>query len=178
MQVSIRGAAGLALAVPAALSGCSPALDWREVRPPGSSAQVVFPCKPASHARKVMLAGVAVEMSLYGCAASRVSYALAFADMADPALVGPALGEFARAAPAHLQATEPAASAPLVVPGMTPNAQAALWMLSGRLPDGRAVQERMALFAYGTRVYQATAVGERLDAAAWDSFLAGLKVGQ
>ena len=174
MRVSTRCAAGLALA---ALWGCSPALDWREVRPPGSSAQAIFPCKPASHARKVTLAGAAVEMSLYGCAASQVSYALAFADMVDPALVAPALEELARAAPVHLQASEPGASAPLAVPGMTPHERAVLWTLSGRLPDGRRVQERMALFAYGTRVYQATAVGERLDPSAWDSFLAGLKVG-
>ena len=174
MRVSTGCAAGLALA---ALLGCSPALEWREVRPPGSSAQALFPCKPASHARTVTLAGAAVEMSLYGCTASQVSYALAFADMRDPALVTPALDELARAARAHLQTAQAAASAPLVVPGMTPNVQAAVWTLHGRLPDGRTVQERLALFAYGTRVYQVTAVGERDDASAWNSFLAGVKVG-
>jgi hypothetical protein len=174
MPIPIRCAAGVALG---ALLGCSPALEWREVRPPGSSAQALFPCKPSSHARTVTLAGAAVEMSLYACAASQVSYALAFTDMLDPALVTPALDELARAAGANLQVTQPAASAPLAVPGMTPNARAASWTLSGRLPDGRPVQEQLALFAYGTRVYQATAVGERLDAAAWESFLAGLKVG-
>lgn len=174
MQVSTRRATVLALAV---LAGCSPTLDWREVRPPGSNAKALFPCKPASHARRVTLAGTAVEMSLYACAAARVSYALAFADMLDPALVTPALSELAQAAPAHLQATEPGASAPLAVPGMTPNSQAATWTLRGRLPDGRAVQEWMALFAYGTRVYQATAVGEELDPAAWDSFIGNLRVG-
>lgn len=174
MKVSTSCAAGLALA---ALLGCSPALEWREVRPPDSSAQAQFPCKPASHARKVTLAGATVEMSLYGCAALQVSYALAFADMSDPALVTSALDELSRAAAAHLQTAQVAASAPLAVPGMTPNVQASLWTLHGRLPDGRPVQERLALFAYGTRVYQATAVGERLDPLAWDSFLAGLKVG-
>jgi hypothetical protein len=174
MTILIRCAAALAAT---ALVGCSPALDWREVRPAGSQARALFPCRPASHARRVTLAGAAVEMSLYACAAGRVSYALAFADMVDPALVTPALDELARTAHANLQAPAPGSSAPLSVPGMTPNAQAALWTLGGLLPDGRPAQERVALFAHGTRVFQATAVGERLDAQALDSFFTSLKVG-
>jgi hypothetical protein len=65
----------------------------------------------------------------------------------------------------------------LVVPGMTPNARAALWHVAGRLPDGRAVTERAALFAYGTRVFQATMLGERLDAQAQETFFGALRVG-
>jgi hypothetical protein len=175
MKPSSRRAAALALA---ALAGCSPTLDWREVRPPGSHAQALFPCKPASHARTVTLAGAAVEMSMYACAVSQVSYALAFADMVDPALVTPALEELARSARAHLASSgAPGASSPLAVAGATPNPRSASWTLSGRLPDGRLVNERLALFAWGTRVYQATAVGERLDASALETFFASLKVG-
>ena len=174
MTSAIRCAAAL---VGALTLGCSPVLEWREVRPPGSSAQIQFPCKPASHSRKVTLAGAAVEMSLYSCTVSEVSYALAFADMADPALVTPAIDELARAAHGNLAAVAPGASMPLNVRGATPNRQSASWTVSGRLPDGRKVEERLALFAYGTRVYQATAVGERLDASAWDNFLGSVKVG-
>lgn len=174
MNRSSRWAAAVVLA---ALVGCSPTLDWREVRPAGSHAQALFPCKPASHARTVTLAGAAVEMSMYACAVSQVSYALAFADMADPALVTPALDELTRSARAHLAAATPGASSPLAVAGATPNPRSASWTLSGRLPDGRLVNERLALFAWGTRVYQATAVGERLDAAALETFFASLKVG-
>ena len=175
MTFSFRCAAWLAGAL---TLGCSPVLDWREVRPPGSSAQLQFPCKPASHSRKVTLAGAAVEMSLYACTVSDVSYALAFADMADPALVTLAIDELARAAHGNLAAAAaPGASMPLNVRGATPNRQSASWTVSGRLPDGRKVEERLALFAYGTRVYQATAFGERLDASAWDTFVGSVKVG-
>lgn len=162
----------------AALAGCAPALDWREVRPEGSHARLMMPCKPASHARTVALAQRRVEMSMYACTAGEVTYALAFADMADPAVVTAALRELAQTASANLRATETAASSAAGVAGMTPNAQAAQWRLDGRLPDGRQVQEHMALFAYGTRVYQATMMGARLDAEARETFFSGLAVGR
>lgn len=162
----------------AALAGCTPALDWREVRPDGSQARLMMPCKPASHARTVALAQRRVEMTLYACTAGEVTYALAFADMADPAVVTAALGELVRSASANLRASDTAASSAGAVPGMTPNAEAAQWRLEGRLPDGRQIQEHMAVFAYGTRVYQATMVGPRLDAEARETFFSGLAVGR
>lgn len=156
---------------------CTPALDWREVRPSGSGVQLMLPCKPASHARRVTLAGVPVEMSMYACSAGESTYALAFADMADPVRVTPALIELVRATSSHLQLTVPPRATPIGVPGMTPNDQAARWELAGRLPDGRLLQEQAAFFAYGTRVYQATVVGERLDAEALETFFGALRVG-
>jgi hypothetical protein len=114
---------------------------------------------------------------MFACSAGAATYALAFADMADPARVTPALAELARAASANLQSSAPGLSAPLRVPGMTPNDQAARWQMAGRLPNGREVQEQAAFFAYGTRVYQATVLGERLDAEALDTFFGALRVG-
>lgn len=169
----------VALALAAAgVAACSPTLDWREVRPDGSRALALFPCKPASHARRVALAGAAVEMSLHACSAGETTYALAFADLQDPARVAPALEELTRAVSTNLQTSAPAASAPLAVRGMTPNLHAASWRLAGRLPDGRAVQERAALFAHGTHVYQVTAMGVRLEPEAMETFFGALRVGE
>jgi hypothetical protein len=169
--------AAVASAAAVVLIACAPALDWREVRPPGSRLRAMFPCKPASHARRVTLARSTVEMSLYACSAGDASYAIAFADMADPARVNTALDELGRMLAANLQATAPASSAPLAVAGMTPYEGTAAWRVEGRLPDGRAVQERAALFAYGTRVYQATVVASRLpDDEVLGSFFGGLRV--
>ena len=137
----------------------------------------MFPCKPASHAREVTLTGVRVEMSMLACTAGDATYALAFADMADPARVTPALTEMARAASANLQASAPASMTPARVPGMTPNPEATQWQIDGRMPDGRAVQEQATFFAYGTRVFQATVVGARLDAEALETFFGALRVG-
>ena len=54
----MRGRIAPALVLAAGLScACSPALNWREFQPAGSQARLMFPCRPASHARQVALAG-------------------------------------------------------------------------------------------------------------------------
>jgi hypothetical protein len=116
-------------------------------------------------------------MSMLACSVDETVYALSFADMTDPARVGTALDELGRAAQSNLQASGGAAAQPAAVMGMTPHPQSAQWRLSGRLPDGRAVQERVLLFSHGTRVYQATMLGARLDAEAQETFFGALRVG-
>jgi hypothetical protein len=160
-----------------ALAACTPALNWRELRPEGSQARLMLPCKPASHARRVAIAGEMIDMSMFACSAGETVYALSFADVKDPARVGAALDELGRAAQANLQSPSGAASQPAAVAGMTPHPQAAQWRLSGRLPDGRAVQERVLVFSHGTRVYQATMLGATLDAEAQETFFSALRVG-
>lgn len=158
------------------LTACSPTLDWRELRPEGSGAQLMLPCKPASHARKVKLAGGEVELSLYACSAGDVTWALAFADLADPARVGSALQELRAAALANLGADESQATVlPLKVDGATPNPAATRLALNGRLPDGKPVQEQVAVFSKGTRVFQATCVGAALPADAVQTFFESLR---
>lgn len=160
-----------------ALSACTPALDWRELRPEGSQARLMFPCKPASHARRVAIAGETVEMSMFACSAGETVYALSFADMKDPARVGAALDDLGRAAQSNLQSSSVAAAQPAKVTGMTPHTQAAQWRLAGRLPDGREVQEHVVVFSRGTRVYQATMLGAKLDDEAQGTFFGALRVG-
>jgi hypothetical protein len=137
----------------------------------------MFPCKPASHARRVAIAGESLEMSMFACSAGETVYALSFADVKDPSRVGAALDELARAAQVNLQSPGGAASEPINVAGMTPHSQSAQWRLAGRLPDGRAVQQRVALFSHGTRVYQATMLGAALDTEAQEAFFGALRVG-
>jgi hypothetical protein len=170
----VRGLICLGLA----LAACTPALNWRELRPEGSQARLMLPCKPASHERRVAIAGEMTLMSMFACSAGDTVYALSFADVKDPARVGAALDELGRAAQSNLQSPGGVASEPANVSGMTPHAQAAQWRLSGRLPDGRAVQEQVVLFSHGTRVYQATMLGAALDAEARDTFFGALRVGQ
>ena len=160
-----------------ALAGlaCSPTLDWRELRPEDSGIAALFPCKPDRHARKVVVAGHALRMEMLVCSAGGSTYALAFADLPDPAAVAPVLAELRALAITNIAAA-PASAASLQVPGMTPNPQAARIALTGRLPDGAAVQEQAAFFARGMRVYQASVVGARLAGDAADTFLAALKL--
>ena len=165
---------GVALGVAALCAACSPALDWRELRPTDSGLRVLFPCKPASHARRVNLGPDAVRLELHACSAGGVTWAVAVADVQDPARVGPALTELRTAAADNLSAAA-AQRLELKVEGATPNPASQRVQFQGRLPDGRAVTEQVAVFAKGTRVFQAIALGGKLDPEAVDSFFASLR---
>lgn len=175
-MVRWRPPAPLPLVAALALTGCSPALDWREVRPRGSGATLLMPCKPDELARSVSLAGTTVRLQLAACSAGGQTWALAHADVGDPAQVTPALAELRAAAAANLDAGDGAAL-PLQVRGATPNRASERVQFSGKLPDGRAAHEQVAVFARGTRVFQATVLGEQLSAEAADTFFGALQAG-
>jgi hypothetical protein len=157
------------------IAGCSPPLDWRELRPEGKGLVAMFPCKPDRHARPVMVAGQRVRMEMLVCGADGATFALSFADLPDPAAVSPALSELRAIAAANVAGTV-SESVELQVPGMTPNAQARRVAIVGRLPDGAAVVEQVAVFAKGLRVYQASVIGVTRSADAARIFLASLKL--
>ncbi|MCU0922632.1 MAG: hypothetical protein MUF16_20305 [Burkholderiaceae bacterium] len=157
------------------LLACAPALDWREVRPADGGIVLLMPCKPDSHARQVSIGPDSVRLELHACTAAGTTWALAFADMGDPARVGPALLELQAAAARNLAASEPQLL-PLKAEGATPNPASRRVQLQGQMPDGRAVTEQVAVFAKGTRVYQVVALGPALDAEAVDTFFGNLRL--
>lgn len=165
----------LAAIVLLAATGCSPALDWREFQPEGSGIVATFPCKPDRHARTVKLAVQTVRIELLACGADDTQFALSYFDVDDPAKVSAALTELQSLAAGNLGATDRQAQ-PAVVPGMTPNPDAARLRMSGRQSDGSTLQEEAVFFAKGLRVYQATVLGRRLGPGAAETFLAGLRL--
>jgi hypothetical protein len=167
----IRTTAG---ALAAALAACTPALDWREVRPADSDALVMFPCKPQRFARRLPLAGAHVEMRLASCTAQQATFAIGYATLADPRQVGPALDELRRAAAANIGATPVAL--PWSIAGMTPHPLAQKLVMRGRDAAGTPVDEQAVFFTRGLRVYQATVVGPSVDAAAAETFFGGLEL--
>jgi len=156
---------------------CTPTLNWREIRPEGSGAVALFPCKPSSHVRTVRLASSSAPMALYACTTGGVTYALAHAEVGDPRLVGPALSELRTATAANL-AAQAQDDAALQVQGMTPNDHAGRVRMVGKLPNGDPAEATAAFFARGTRVFQATVVGPQLNAQALETYLGGLKFPQ
>lgn len=156
-------AAGALLVAAALLSAaCSPVLDWRQLHPEGWGLGVSLPCRPASLARQVPLAGPPVELTLLACTADGHTFAIASADMAEPARVDAALQALGAAAVANVQGRVEAEH-PAAVPGMTPYPAARRWQAAGRLPGGTAVRQQVLVFAHGLRVFQATVVGPRAD---------------
>jgi hypothetical protein len=157
------------------LPACTPTLNWREIRPEGSGAIALFPCKPSNHVRTVRLGLTSAPMALYACNAGGVTYAFAHVEIGDPHLVGPALTELRASAAANLGA-QARADGDLQVPGMTPNAQAGRIRIEGKLPSGELAQAAAGFFVKGTRVFQVTVVGPKLDGQALEIYLSGLKL--
>lgn len=153
---------------------CTPTLDWRELRPEGAGVAFALPCKPSVFARKVSLQQSLVEMTLHACSAGGVTWAVAHADVGDPGRVTPALKELRESATSNLSALASTAT-PVAIPGATPNPEAGRSVLTGKLPDGRKVSEVLMVFAIGTKVYQATAVGETMPVEAVETFASSLR---
>ena len=157
-----------------AAAACTPTLNWREVRPEGSGLTALFPCRPSVYARKLVLAAVQVELVLQACTADGQTWALASAELRDPEQIAPALNELFDAAQKNIAASSVAAT-PLAVTGATPNLASRRAALRGHLPDGQAVAEQVAVFAHGTRVFQATVVGAELAVDSAETFFSALR---
>ena len=162
--------------LPLMLAACTPELNWREWRTPEVGLTQLFPCKPIRQQRKIDLGGRTVVMVLQVCDVSDVSWAVAHADLQDPAAVGPALQLLGAAAHANLGVplTEPA---PSPVKGATPQAAAGRWRFKGTARDGRMLEEAVLIAARGTTVYQVTALGPRLSDDGVETFLGSVRLG-
>ncbi len=167
-----------ALVAVAALSACSPSLNWRNVSPEGADGlQAQFPCKPDVHERQVPWPGVegGVRMRVMSCQAGERTWALSYFTLADVKLVGPALAQWPgllRANLAQAAGNEQAASArdlgAVQVPHMTPSSEARAWRIEGVRPDGLGRPLNMAFqawhFSHGMTLFQATVSGEASQA--------------
>lgn len=155
-------AALLVLAVPL-IAACSPALNWREIRPKGLDILLSFPCKPQQITQDVRLAGNTVKMSMTGCTADDMTFALAHADVKDASRVGAALAVLHQAAVRNVGGTVTRSRASAVDHAASGLPDALDLEISGKSPTGKPLRERVVLFAQGSQVYQATAFGHAKD---------------
>ena len=150
----VRGAAA-AIAAAAGALACSPTFDWREARPEGSGAALMFPCRPVKVERSTRIGTGVLPMQLHSCSAGGAVFALAAIDAGDPAGVTPMLDELRRETVANMAGTA-APQGPFAPPGATPNPRSERIAIVGARPDGRRVVAQAAFFVKGLRLYQAT----------------------
>lgn len=165
----------VALCTVVGVSACSPSLDWREFRSPASGISLLFPCRPSTQERVVTVAGRSVRLQLHACRAENATWAMAEADVVDPAGIADALVDLRASAVANV-AGRPAGVVPFDVPGATPNPLSLRGDVSGRLPDGQAVTEHVGVFTVGTRVAQVTALGSGSPRESIVAFFASVQV--
>jgi hypothetical protein len=163
----------LAGALAGALSGCGPERDWRTVAMPDTELVGQLPCRPGRFEREIVVADVRLKMFMLSCEATGVTYGIASADVVDPAHVEPVLAALIDAARSGIRGTGEVAS--WDVSGATPFRGNAIARLHGLRPDGVRVDEAIHVFARGTRVFEATAIGTNLSEAATKPFEEGLR---
>jgi hypothetical protein len=153
---AVRGVA--ALAVVLGIAACTPALNWRETRPEGSGAALLFPCRPEHQSRNVRVGAALLPMQLHACSAAGAIFSLAVLEVPDPAQVTADLAALRAQSLANLRGT-PTADAASVPAGATPNEQSGRVRILGQRPDGSRVVADAAFFVKGLRLYQATILG-------------------
>ncbi len=157
------------------LAACSPALNWREVRPDDSNLRLLLPCKPDKAQKQVPLGPTEVRLGMLGCEAAGATFAVAWAELPQGADQAAVLTQWERLTLRNMQAAEPAQPQALKVPGAAIAPAPRLVAATGRSPDGRAVQGRAAYFASGTRIFQAVIYAPDISAEAAETFFTSLR---
>ena len=153
---------------------CTPTWDWRSVALPDTQLVTELPCRPGRFQRDVTVAGVPLKLFMLSCEAGGVTYGVATADVGDPARVDAVLFALRDSAVAAIRSSDVRAGA-LNLGGITPFSGNSSVHLHGQRPDGARVDEAIRVFARGTRVFQASAVGQSLPEAALKPFEEGLR---
>jgi len=164
----------LGLAALAGAAACAPTWDWRSVPLPDTQLVTELPCRPSRFQRDVTVAGVPLQLFMLSCETGGVTYGVATAEVGDPARVDAVLFALRDSAAAAIRSSNVAAGA-LNLGGATPFSGNSSAHLHGQRPDGVPVDESIRVFARGTRVFQASAVGPSLPDSAVRPFEEGLR---
>ena len=175
LQFSTLVNAGLAALL--TLAACSPALNWREVRPEGTRLNLLLPCKPDKAQKVVPLGGRPTPLSMLGCDADGATFAVAIADVGDPSQAASVLALWQDLALANMKAG-PASRQPLPlkVPGASPGAPVARLQAQGQRADGTAVSTQAAYFAQGSQLFQVVMYAPRIVPEVAETFFSSLKL--
>jgi hypothetical protein len=163
------------LALLVALPACSPALNWREVRPEGTRLALLLPCKPDKAEKIVPLGGPATTLSMLGCDAGGATFAVAVADLGDAAKAAPVLAQWQSLTLANMKAGAAPQVSPLKLPGAAALPPASLVKAEGQGPDGKPVSGQAAYFAQGSQVFQVVMYSPRIAPEVAETFFSSLK---
>ena len=155
-----------------ALAACSPAFNWRTVRPEASALQALMPCKPDEARRDTPLGGAVTPLNMLSCEAGGATFAMAWADLGQAERVPAALVQWRAASLISLKAApEAARSWTRSVPGAE---RVEGIDVQGIRHDGSATRAQVLYFARGSRVYQAAIYGSSVGPEEVSTFFEGL----
>ena len=158
------------------LAACSPAFNWREVRPENTRLSLLLPCKPDKAQKVVPLGGRPTTLSMLGCDAGGATFAVAVADMGDVSKAASVLALWQNLTLANMKAVPGTAqSMPLNIPGASPEPAAARVLAQGQRIDGAAVSGQAAYFSKGIQVFQVVMYAPKIESEVAETFFSSLK---
>ncbi len=159
-----------------ALVACSPAFNWREVRPENTRLSLLLPCKPDKAQKVVPLGGRPTTLSMLGCDAGGATFAVAVADLGDASRAAPVLALWQSLTLANMKAAPGTAqSMPLNIPGASPEPAVVRVLAQGQRIDGAAVSGQAAYFARGAQVFQVVMYAPKIESEVAETFFSSLK---
>jgi hypothetical protein len=177
--MSPRPSFRLAALTLAALAGCSPTFNWREVPIGDDGVVVLLPCKPDRASRRIPLGSEAVPVDMVGCAAGGATFAVARATAADPAQADSWMKAW-RAATREQLGAAPVIETSVVLPRAAESPAPARLDTSGQDSHGQSGTMHVLWFARqgagGTALYQATVLGKPSSAEALTTFFEGVRM--
>lgn len=157
-----------------AVSGCSPALNWREIRLAQTPVKVMLPCKPDEASRPTPMVGSEVNMHMLGCEAGGALFAIAWVDVQHAEQAGVAMSQWQAAMLTNMQATS-SKTVPFTPKGSLAQVQDVRVVATGRRQDGTTVTAQGAWFARGAQVFHAVMYAGALDPEAVEVFFSGIE---
>lgn len=165
-----------ALAALLALVACSPAFNWREVRPENTRLSLLLPCKPDRAQKTVPLGGQPSTLSMLGCDAGGATFAVAVADLGDASKAAPVLAQWQSLTLANMKAGPGTPQVlPLKIPGAAADPSPWRVLAQGQRADGTAVSGQAAYFSQGSQVFQAVIYSAQITPEVAETFFSSLK---
>ena len=159
-----------------ALAACSPAFNWREVRPESTHLKLLLPCKPDKAQKVVPLGGQATMLSMLGCDAGGATFAVAVADLGDAAKAAPVLARWQNLTLANMKAAPGSRQLlPLKIPGASADVPVVRVQAQGQRADGTAVSGQAAYFSQGSQVFQVVMYAPQITPEVAETFFSSLK---
>ena len=158
-----------------ALSACAPTFNWRELPIGATALTAVFPCKPELVSRTLPLAQVQRAVEMRSCDAGGVTFAIAHAELPDPAQAPQVLADWRASTLAGLGA-DPASVSAQPPGGLPPLPQ--MQVLRAARAGGAAPPAHLTgvWFASNRAVFAAFVMAPVIPAEAAEPFFAGLRL--
>lgn len=153
---------------------CGPAFNWRETTIASTGLIALFPCKPATLTRRLVLAGNDTDVQMSGCEAAGVTVAIGHATLADRSMAAQAIAQWREATLAGLSARYTTVST-LPLQRALDLPEPVRLQARGSGADGHPLVLQAVWFARDTEVFGALLYGESLSPEVTDSFFSGMR---